>query len=184
MRVISGEKRHISLITLEKMDIRPTTDKIKETLFNIIQFKLDNVNFLDIFAGSGAIGIEALSRGARFATFIDNNREAIKIIEENLKRTNLTEKAEIIHMDASLSIELLSRKKVVYDIVFLDPPYDLDLYMDVLKKLHLSHLINNDTIIILETSKKDDVNKIVALGYEITREKIYKNNKHVFLKKV
>ena len=93
MRVIAGEKRHLLLKTLSGLDIRPTTDKIKETLFNMIQFDIAGNNFLDLFAGSGAIGIEALSRGAKVAYFVDNNVEAIKVIKENLSHTGLTEKA-------------------------------------------------------------------------------------------
>ena len=99
MRVIAGEKRHLSLKTLDNLSIRPTTDKIKETLFNMIQFELTGQNFLDLYAGSGAIGIEALSRGSNIATFVDNNREAINVINYNLDRTKLKDRSFVYQKD-------------------------------------------------------------------------------------
>ena len=183
MRVIAGEKRHLLLKTLDDLSIRPTTDKIKETLFNMIQFDIPGKNFLDLFAGSGAIGIEALSRGAIKATFVDNNERAIKIIKENLEHTGLTERASVIKSDASLSLENLSRKNEKFDIVFMDPPYDKGLYMPVLEKMSNSSLIDGNTIIILEVGLKDDADGVSDLGFTITRVKKYKSNKHIFLKK-
>ena len=184
MRVIAGEKRHLLLKTLDDLSIRPTTDKIKETLFNMIQFDIPGKNFLDLFAGSGAIGIEALSRGARRATFVDNNEKAIKIIKENLEHTGLLEKANVIKSDSSLSLENLSRKKEKFDIVFMDPPYDKGLYLPVLEKLSKSKLIDEFSIIILEVGLKDDAIGVEDLGYEITKVKKYKSNKHIFLRKL
>lgn len=183
MRVIAGEKRHLILKTLEGLSIRPTTDKIKETLFNMIHFDIPDVNFLDLFAGSGAIGIEALSRGAKSATFVDNNELAIRVIKENLEHTKLTDKATVIKGDASLTLENLSRKNIKYGIVFMDPPYDKGLYKPIFEKLSNSKLIDNDTIIILETSLRDDVVDIEPLGYKLEKEKKYKSNKHLFFKK-
>ena len=184
MRVIAGEKRHLLLKTLDDLSIRPTTDKIKETLFNMIQFDIQGVNFLDLFAGSGAIGIEALSRGANMATFIDNNDRAIKVIKENLEHTGLTDKANVIKSDASLALENLSRKNETYGIVFMDPPYDKDLYRPVFEKIAKSNIINKDTIIILEVALKDDAIGIEDLGFKITKIKKYKSNKHIFFKKI
>lgn len=184
MRVIAGEKRHLLLKTLDDLSIRPTTDKIKETLFNMIQFDIQGVNFLDLFAGSGAIGIEALSRGANMATFIDNNDRAIKVIKENLEHTGLTDKANVIKSDASLALENLSRKNEIYGIVFMDPPYDKDLYRPVFERIAKSNIINKDTIIILEVALKDDAIGIEDLGFKITKIKKYKSNKHIFFKKI
>ena len=184
MRVIAGEKRHLLLKTLEDLSIRPTTDKIKETLFNMIQFDIAGRSFLDLFAGSGAIGIEALSRGASKATFVDNNDRAIKVIKENLEHTGLTERAKVIKGDASLSLENLSRENEKYGIVFMDPPYDKGLYRPVFEKLAKSNLIDENTIIILEVSIKDDADGIEDLGFKITKAKKYKSNKHLFFKKV
>ena len=160
MRVIAGEKRHLLLKTLDDLSIRPTTDKIKETLFNMIQFDIPGKSFLDLFAGSGAIGIEALSRGSSSATFIDNNDRAIKVIKG----------------DASLSLENLSRENETYGIVFMDPPYDKGLYRPVFERLAKSNLIDDNTKIILEVGLKDDADGIEDLGFEITKIKKYKSN--------
>ena len=184
MRVIAGEKRHLLLKTLNDLSIRPTTDKIKETLFNMIQFDVQGVNFLDLFAGTGAIGIEALSRGAKMATFVDNNDKAIKVIKDNLEHTGLSDRANVIKSDASISLENLSRKNESYDIVFMDPPYDKDLYRPVFEKLAKSSVINDDSIIILEVALKDDAIGIEDLGFKITKVKKYKSNKHIFFTKV
>ena len=184
MRVIAGKYRSRMLKTVENNRTRPTTDKNKENLFNMIGPYFDGGNCLDLFAGSGGLGIEALSRGARRATFVDNNEKAIKIIKENLEHTGLLEKANVIKSDASLSLENLSRKNEKFDIVFMDPPYDKGLYLPVLEKLSKSKLIDEFSIIILEVGLKDDAIGVEDLGYEITKVKKYKSNKHIFLRKL
>lgn len=183
MRVIAGEKRHLLLKTLNDLSIRPTTDKIKETLFNMIQFDIAGKNFLDLFAGTGAIGIEALSRGALKATFVDNNDRSIKVLKENIEHCKLTDRSVVIKSDASLALEGLSRKNETYGIVFMDPPYDKDLYRPVFERLVKSNIIDGNTIIILETSLKDDALGITDYGYTITKIKKYKSNKHIFFKR-
>ena len=183
MRVIAGEKRHLLLKTIDSNDIRPTTDKIKETLFNIIQFKLKDVVFLDLFAGSGAIGIEALSRGAKKAIFVDNNKKAIDVINLNLENTKLLDKSLVLFKDAKNAIKYLNDKNELLDIVFMDPPYDKDLYYDCFLEISKSNIINEDTIIIIESSIEDNIEKVKDLGFEIERVKEYKNQKHTFLRK-
>ena len=184
MRVIAGEKRHLLLKTVDSEAVRPTTDKIKETLFNIIQFKLKDVVFVDLFAGSGAIGIEALSRGAKKAYFVDNNKSAINIINENLNNTKLLDKSVVLYKDAKNALLYLDEIKENVDIIFMDPPYNKDLYYDCFVVLKNSSIINENSIIIIETSIDDDVDKICSLGFEITRVKEYKNQKHTFIKLV
>lgn len=183
MRVIAGEKKHLLLKTLDDLSIRPTTDKIKETLFNIIQFDLQGENFLDLFAGSGAIGIEALSRGCKLATFVDNNREAINVINTNLNWTKLIDKSNVYQKDVITFIENNADKNV-YHIVFIDPPYEKDLYKETLSKLTKSSLIDNNSIIITESNINEDFGFVKKYDLEIMRVKEYKNNKHTFLKKV
>ena len=183
MRVIAGEKRHLVLKTLSDLSIRPTTDKIKETLFNMIQFDIPGANFLDLFAGSGAIGIEALSRMANFATFVDNNVEAIKVINDNLSYTGLVEKSKVLRRDARTVIGLIESDNIVYDIVFMDPPYDRKLYLPIFDELSHSKIIDSDTKIILETSIRDDVSDVTKLGYVISKVKEYKTNKHIFFRR-
>lgn len=182
MRVIAGEKRHLLLKTLDSLDIRPTTDKIKETLFNIIQWDIPDARFLDLFAGSGAIGIEALSRGAKDATFIDNNSKAIKVIEENVNHTGLSDRSKIIKGDCNDIIDT-KLKGYKYDIIFIDPPYEeINTYKKTLESIINAKIYNNNTIIIIECLKDFDINICVNLGFDIIKEKIYKSNKHVFMK--
>lgn len=182
MRVIAGEKRHLSLKTLDSLKLRPTTDKIKETLFNMIQFELSDINFLDLYAGSGAIGIEALSRGSRFCTFVDNDREAIEVINFNLDRTKLLDKAIVYKKDVVSFIDNNDDNKV-YHIVFMDPPYEANLYKKTLTSLSKSNLIDENSIIIAESSIKENFDFATELNLDIIKIKEYKSNKHIFLKK-
>ena len=111
MRVIAGSARRLTLKTIEGMDTRPTTDRIKETLFNILQPELLDCHFLDLFSGSGAIGIEALSRGAAKAVFVDNSKEALSCIRQNLEKTHLADRAIVIGQDCAGAIHALDAKK-------------------------------------------------------------------------
>ena len=124
MRVIAGTARRIQLETVKGNNTRPTTDRIKETLFNIINNDLYDIDFLDLFSGSGAIGIEALSRGANSATFVENNRNAIKCIETNLKKTHLKEQGNVVFCDVMRALESLQLIYQSIHIFFLDPPYN------------------------------------------------------------
>ena len=118
MRVIAGSRRSLPLKTPKSMETRPTTDRIKETLFNMLQSEIPGSRFLDLFSGSGGIGIEALSRGAESAVFVENSREAVSVIEENLRFTRFTEQAVLLKKDVFLAIDELERKGVSFDVVF------------------------------------------------------------------
>jgi len=183
MRVISGTARRLLLKTLPGSDTRPTTDKIKETLFNMINFDLPGSKFLDLYAGSGAIGIEALSRGAIKATFIDNSPKAVAIIKENLEHTGFSEVSEVITGEVLSGLKRLSIRKEVYDFVFMDPPYRLGLEDGVLRYLKTSDLIDGNTQIIIEMSEDTDAEHLTSIGYVIDKIKIYKTNKHIFLRR-
>ena len=183
MRVISGSARSLKLKTLEGLDTRPTTDRIKETLFNMIQNNIYDCSFLDLFSGSGAIGIEALSRGAEKCVFVDNKTKAIDVINENLEFTKLKEKALVLAKSYELAIKELESKNDAFDVVFMDPPYDKGLEKNVLELLAKSVIINNDTIIIVEASLDTDFDYADSLGFEVYREKLYKTNKHIFIRK-
>lgn len=124
MRVISGSAKGRRLKSLEGNDVRPTTDKVKEAIFSAIQFDIEGRRFLDLFAGSGQMGIEALSRGAKNAVFIDGSDRAVKILNENLKNTGFEANAKVIRSDA---ISYITHTNNIFDIAFLDPPYDEDL---------------------------------------------------------
>ncbi|MEE3392481.1 MAG: 16S rRNA (guanine(966)-N(2))-methyltransferase RsmD [Lachnospiraceae bacterium] len=182
MRVIAGSARRLKLTAPEGMDTRPTQDKIKETLFNIIQADIPDASFLDIFAGSGAIAIEALSRGAREAYLIENSHEALKCIEKNLKTTGFSDKAAVIARDAVRSLPLIAMSHKAFDIIFMDPPYRKGMAENVLAGLRNTGLAGPDSLIIIEEGKDASFDYAEALGYSLVRVKEYKNNKHVFLK--
>ena len=131
MRVIAGSAKSLRLKTLDGLDTRPTTDRIKETLFNIIGPSVYGSVFLDLFSGSGGIGIEALSRGAKEAVFVENNPKAMRYIKDNLKFTRLEHKAATITGDVMNALYQLEGEKV-FDIIFMDPPYDRGLEHKVL----------------------------------------------------
>ena len=164
------------------MDTRPTTDRIKETLFNIISPSIFDSIFLDIFSGSGGIGIEALSRGAKEAVFVENNPKAMACIKDNLKFTRLGSKAITITTDVMDALYRLEGDKV-FDFIFMDPPYDRGLERKVLEYLSDSRLVYEDTVIIVEASRDTDFSYVEYLGMTVVREKVYKTNKHVFIEK-
>ena len=130
MRVISGSARGLKLKAPEGLNTRPTTDRIKESLFNIIAADLYDICFLDLFGGSGGIGIEALSRGARKAYFADSSRKSIDIINDNLKRARLDSKAVVMNCDFRQALNRIKAEGEKFDIVFLDPPYNTTLAAD------------------------------------------------------
>ena len=132
MRVITGTARGRVLRTLEGEDVRPTTDRVKEAVFSIIQFEIEGRRVLDLFAGSGQLGIEALSRGAASATFVDMSKDSLSAVKYNLEHTKLGDNAKVIQTDA-LSFLKLTKDK--FDIVFLDPPYASSLVADSMKLL-------------------------------------------------
>ena len=182
MRVIAGSARSLRLKTLDGMDTRPTTDRIKETLFNIISPSIFDSIFLDLFSGSGGIGIEALSRGAKEAVFVENNPKAMACIKENLKFTRLASRAMTVTTDVMDALYRLEGDKI-FDFIFMDPPYDRGLERKVLEYLSDSRLVYEDTVIIVEASRDTDFSYVDDLGLTVIREKVYKTNKHVFIEK-
>ncbi|MCR5040563.1 MAG: 16S rRNA (guanine(966)-N(2))-methyltransferase RsmD [Clostridia bacterium] len=129
MRVITGAARGRRLVTLEGEEVRPTTEKVKEAVFSAIQFELEGRRFLDLFAGSGQMGIEALSRGAADCVFVDFSRQAVGIIEENLRHTGLEDRASVLNADAA---KFIRNTAETFDVVFIDPPYGKNLVGAVL----------------------------------------------------
>ena len=180
MRVIAGKARHLALKTIPGMDTRPTTDRIKETLFNILQQSVPDSVFLDLFSGSGGIGIEALSRGAQAAVFVEKDPRACACIRENLAFTKLTDQAVLLRMDVLQALRSLEGKQV-FDLIFMDPPYHEGLEQTVLEYLLGSSILDNQTRIIIEADLNTDFSYVEDLGYDLLRSKEYKTNKHVFL---
>ena len=177
MRVIAGTCKSLPLKTIAGIETRPTTDRIKETLFNMIQPRISGCRFLDLFAGSGGIGIEALSRGAKEAYFVEQSRKAASYIRENLI---FTERSKVLVTDVRTAIKTFP-DDCVFDCIFMDPPYDRGLEKEVLTLLSGSRCVYSDTLIIVEASLQTDFSYLEDLGYEIEKEKKYKTNKHMFL---
>ena len=181
MRVIAGSARHLKLKTIEGMGTRPTTDRIKETLFNMLSFYVEDSRFLDLFSGSGGIGIEALSRGAKQAVFVEQNKKAVACIKENLMHTHLNDKAVVMSKDVMTALRLLDDEKQTFDYIFMDPPYNHELERQVLEYLQDSCILDENTLIIIEADLATDFSYVEDLGYRQLRSKEYKTNKHIFL---
>lgn len=180
MRVIAGSAKRLQLKTLEGMDTRPTTDRIKETLFNMITPYIYGCHFLDLFAGSGGIGIEALSRGAAEAVFVEKNPKAVSCIKDNLTFTKLGKNASVMQMDIIAALSRMEGEKQ-FDYIFMDPPYDQEWERKVLEYLADSSLLADEGVIIVEASKATDLSYAEELGFTIIKEKVYKTNKHIYL---
>lgn len=183
MRVIAGTAKRLQLKTVKGDNTRPTTDRIKETLFNMLQNDIEGCRFLDLFSGSGAIGIEALSRGAKETVFVENNKEAINCIKENLIFTKLVNSGIVMSYDVMTAISMLEGRNAKFDIVFMDSPYNKEIEKEVLDRLKQSEIIDSDTMIIVEASLNTSFSYLRDMGYELFKEKKYKTNKHMFIYK-
>ncbi len=182
MRVIAGTARRLQLESpLDK--VRPTTDRTKETLFNMIQHNIYDSTVLDLFAGSGALGIECLSRGASHAVFCDNYAVSIDCIKKNLNHTKLIEKASILKYDYGKALDFLQKEERRFDLIFLDPPYRLDLENEALVLIDAMDLLNDDGMIIVETALDTEIDMSRCPHLEIERVKAYKTNKMTFILK-
>ena len=182
MRIIAGTARSLPLKAVEGMGTRPTTDRIKETLFNILQDEVPGSYFLDLFAGSGQIGLEALSRGARYAVFVDNGKKPVACIEDNIRFTKFDKESKVYPTDV-LSAMRSMEVKYQFDIIFMDPPYNQEIEKDVLRYLATSSLLKEDTLIIVEAALDTDFDYLEEFGLEMTRLKTYKTNEHAFIRK-
>ena len=167
MRVIAGSARSLKLVTVDSMDTRPTTDRIKETLFNMLSNDIPGCRFLDVFSGSGAIGIEALSRGADMAVFVENSRKAVECINKNLAFTKLADRAQVLSADAVQAVGMLGRQGKAFDVIFMDPPYGNSFVIQPLK--------------LVESDLDTDFDYLDDLGLELYKTKKYKTNKHTFI---
>lgn len=171
MRVITGKARGIQLKTPDGMLTRPTADRVKEALFSIINFDIPGAKVLDLFGGTGQLGIEALSRGAESAVFVDSREESCKLIRENLRRTKLEQNAKVIRSDY---LDYLNRCRESYNIIILDPPY-AEVYLEnALKRITEIDILQSDGIIITERP----LGKELPWDFEgYTRSKDYKYGK-------
>lgn len=154
MRVIGGKYRGRRLRAPHGQDVRPTSDRLRETLFNIIAPHIEGSRFLDVCAGSGAVGIEALSRGAASVTFIDSSRRACAVIESNLASLAVTSNATVINKDAVAALKRLSGDAAKFDIIFFDPPYASEIYSQVMHGIAAGCLIGPEALVVAEHRAK------------------------------
>ncbi len=158
MRIIGGEFGSRKLKTPGKLAMRPTSDRLRETLFNVLGPAIEDSLFIDLYAGTGAIGIEALSRGAREAIFVEMHPAAVRLIHENLESLKIASRLEVIATDAARALDQLAHRKLLADFIFLDPPYDnADERLRILEMLDESHLIAPSGIVIVEHSVKTEL---------------------------
>ena len=183
MRIIAGTARSLPLKTIDGKDTRPTTDKTKETLFNVLAPDIYGCYFLDLFAGSGQIGLEAISRGATKAVFVENSRKAAACIAENIEFTKFTQESILMQSDAMVALRNLEGK-YQFDIIFMDPPYNMELEKEVLFALSKSTLLKEDTVIVVEASLDTDFSYLEDIGFSAYKYKKYKTNQHVFISKI
>jgi 16S rRNA (guanine(966)-N(2))-methyltransferase RsmD len=179
MRVIAGSAKGCALKPPEGRSTRPTTDRVKESLFAVIQFEIAGSRVLDLFAGSGALGIEALSRGATWAVFVDKDEKSTALVRENLTKARLLAKAEVQKKDYAAALRGFSQG---FDIIFLDPPYAQGLYEDTLNRILQHECLNDGGVIIVEyeTSRVFSVPK----AYTVAKEKKYGNTSLAYIRKV
>lgn len=184
MRVIAGTARSMPLRTVKGMDVRPTTDRTKETLFNIIQPWIPNGRFLDLYAGSGSIGIEALSRGAAEVYFVEKARASQELILENLEFTHLEEHAKLLRGDVQAVLPGLA-KEAPFDVIFMDPPFEHGLEKETLGILStMPDLIEENGIVVVEARPGTDFSYLDSLGFEKFKERVYTHSEHIFLRRV
>ena len=183
MRIIAGKARGTKLYTLEGENTRPTLDRVKESLFNIIQNQIQGSIFLDLFSGSGAIGLEAVSRGAKKAILCDRSKQACAIIKKNIEKTHFLDNIELYNMDFKEVLKNKITEKV--DIIFLDPPYKTDFAIEALKIILEEDVSKENATMIIET---DDSNKIIAnlkkMDCEIEDIRKYGRAYLIFLKRI
>ena len=183
MRIVAGKAKGTKLYTLEGENTRPTLDRVKESLFNIIQNEVQDSIFLDLFSGSGAIGLEAVSRGARKAILCDKSKEACKIIKKNIEKTHALENIELYQAD--FKEVLTNRVHEKLDIVFLDPPYKTDFAIEAVKIVLEKDLLNKNAMIIIETDDSDKkLKSLESIDCEIKDVRKYGRAYLIFLKRI
>lgn len=173
MRIIAGKKKGLNIKTIDGDSTRPTRDMVREALFSILTNKIYNSRFLDLFAGSGAIGIEALSRGSTFAVFTDINYKCVRVIEENITKAGFSEQAQVYNADYKLALKKLKENK--FDIIYIDPPYNKGMGIDAIEKISEYQLLSEDGVLILETDTNEEVPNEIGI-YEKYNNKRYGRN--------
>jgi 16S rRNA (guanine966-N2)-methyltransferase len=172
MRIIAGTAGGVKLEALRNAGVRPTTDRVRESLFNMLMPRLEDCRFLDLYAGTGANGIEALSRGAAHATFVDGSRQAVELIERNLQKTKLGDDAAVILKTLPNAIEDTLQFEAPYDIVFADPPYGYEDFPGLLTAVAANSIIETGGVLVLEHHRKQALSEAIP-GLTLARSKVY-----------
>lgn len=181
LRVISGSAKGHKLKTLKGDNTRPTTDRVKESLFNIIMPYIKDAKVLDLFSGSGSLGIEALSRGAESCIFVDRSLESIGIIKENVTHTKLVENSTILNIDFLTALGKFKLEKILFNLVFLDPPYHKGLAMNAIEYLTKYNLLENGSLVVCETSRDEEFEENYG-ELTLSESRIYGDTKLSFFK--
>jgi len=155
MRIISGTSKGRKLVTLKSQSLRPTSDRVKESIFNILREKIEGGMVLDLFAGTGNLGIEALSRGAKKVIFVEKGRHALGLIQRNLAQFGLEGRSEVIPTDANRAIGILKQRGKTFDLIFMDPPYEKGLIEETLTKLNSHQIYHRDSILVIEHHRRE-----------------------------
>lgn len=182
MRIIAGSRRSLPLKAPKGTDTRPTQDRTKETLFNILQGDVYGARFLDLFAGSGAIALEALSRGAKYAVMVENAKDAVSCIRQNISFTGFEDCAKLMECDVLTALRRLEGQPP-FDIVFMDPPYRLGIEPQVMGILSEAGYVTEDTVVIVEAALNTPTDFAAGNGFDIYRTKDYKTNRHIFMRR-
>lgn len=179
MRIITGRAKGIRLETLEGEKTRPTAERVKEAVFSMLQFDIEGRRVLDLFAGSGQMGLEAVSRGAKEAVLIDKARDAVSIINKNVAKTKLAQECRVYCMDYAEYIRRFGGGDEKFDIVFLDPPYAAGLYAPALEALTKGEMLKQTTLIVCESDSKEIFGKNEDLAKKFTEVKVSRYSKTV-----
>ena len=170
MRIISGTSRGRRLATPKSQAIRPTSDRVKESIFNSLGSEVEGKTVLDLFAGTGNLGIEALSRGAKKALFVEKGRQALRLIQINLAQVGMEDRSEILPKDVSRAIGILNQRGESFDLILMDPPYEKGLIQRTLLKLDSHRIYHEDSILIVEHDRREPIPEKVE-GWTLARQR-------------
>ena len=170
MRIISGVSKGRRLLTPRKPSIRPTSDRVKESIFNILGREVQDKVVLDLFAGTGNLGIEALSRGAKRALFVEKDRQAVRLIKKNLLQCGMEERSKILSTDVNRAIAILSQQGESFDLILMDPPYEKGLIEKTLFKLTSKRIYQEDSILMIEHDRREPLPHTIA-NWSLVRQR-------------
>ncbi|HVP79916.1 MAG TPA: 16S rRNA (guanine(966)-N(2))-methyltransferase RsmD [Thermodesulfobacteriota bacterium] len=170
MRIISGTSKGRKLATPKDLSLRPTSDRVKESIFNILRGQIEGRAVLDLFAGTGNLGIEALSRGAKKVVFVEKGKRAFRLIQRNVAQFGLAERSEVLPIDANRAIEVLKQRRILFDLIFMDPPYEQGLIERTLTKLNSHPIYHKDSVLVIEHHRRELLSA-AASGWDLIRHR-------------